>query len=132
MKSSRNINWLLAEDIDAAIQNLSKEFPDDPIIVIINEPLEFIANLEAVEHFYGSDLWLLCAVIIRTVIKGHPLRDGNKRLGMLLGELFLENNGFSIESSDEELVDVALKLARSQWDKEELYKWLCKHIIKSL
>ena len=57
-------------------------------------------------------------------IKNHPLQDGNKRLGLVLGNYFLNINGYNLTSSEEELFNIALDVARSKIDKEEIYDWL--------
>jgi prophage maintenance system killer protein len=52
--------------------------------------------------------------------------DGNKRLGILLGESFLEQNGYRIRAGDNDFEKIALNLAKGIWDKDEVYRWLRK------
>lgn len=94
---SRSIKcWLEEDDVYAVIDSLSKRYPEDEIHIIDKGPLEFVANLRGLSHFYGGTLLAIASVIMRSVIQDHPLQDGNKRLGMILGNVFLENNNCTI------------------------------------
>ena len=42
------------------------------------------------------DVWAKAAALIQSVVKNHPLVDGNKRLGWLSAATFLEINGVSV------------------------------------
>jgi death-on-curing protein len=121
----RNIEWWLEEDdVYAVIDSLSKNFPEDEIHIIDKGPLEFVANLRGLSHFYGGSLLDIASVIMRSVIQDHPLQDGNKRLGMILGNIFLENNNWTITASDEDYFEMALALATSEADRNSLFRWL--------
>lgn len=41
------------------------------------------------------DLWTKAAALMQSLVSGHPLVDGNKRLGWLATAVFLELNGVS-------------------------------------
>jgi len=70
---------------------------------------------------------LLCAVIIRSTIKNQPLQDGNKRLGIFLGEYFLDKNNIELVAKSSDLFDIAISVAKSEIDKDEIYWWLKKN-----
>ena len=40
-----------------------------------------------------EDLWTKAAALLQSIVNGHPLVDGNKRLGWLATAVFLELNG---------------------------------------
>ena len=42
------------------------------------------------------DLWTKAAALLQSIVKGHPLVDGNKRLGWLATATFLEINGIEV------------------------------------
>ena len=42
------------------------------------------------------DVWSKAAALLQSIVKGHPLVDGNKRLGWLATAVFLELNGTSV------------------------------------
>ena len=56
------------------------------------------------------------------LIKNHCMLDGNKRIGILVMLTFLELNGFNIEFSDDEIIDMALGVASGKYKYEDLYK----------
>lgn len=94
-------------------------------IVIRNEvPLGYVSQLQGLAYFYGDDLLSIAAVMFRTIVKGHPLQDGNKRLGCFLAENFLLCNNTKLIASDEALFEVAMGLATSQFDWPEIRAWL--------
>lgn len=42
------------------------------------------------------DLWTKAAALLQSIVKGHPLVDGNERLGWLATATFLEINGVEV------------------------------------
>lgn len=42
------------------------------------------------------DLWTKAAALLQSIVKGHPLVDGNKRLGWLATATFLDINGINV------------------------------------
>jgi prophage maintenance system killer protein len=43
---------------------------------------------------------------------------------MILGNIFLENNNCTITASDENYFEMALALATSEADRNDLFRWL--------
>jgi hypothetical protein len=69
----RSIEWWLEEDdVYAVIDSLSKIFPEDKIHIIDKGPLEFVANLRGLSHFYGGTPLEIASVIMRSVHPGPP------------------------------------------------------------
>ncbi|MEW9533460.1 type II toxin-antitoxin system death-on-curing family toxin [Microbispora sp. NPDC049125] len=46
------------------------------------------------------DLWQKAAALMQSILIGHPLVDGNKRLGWAAAVAFLEDNGETLEYHD--------------------------------
>ncbi|MFF3440550.1 type II toxin-antitoxin system death-on-curing family toxin [Streptosporangium sp. NPDC002721] len=46
------------------------------------------------------DLWIKAAALMQSLIIGHPLVDGNKRLGWTSAVVFLELNGETLSGAD--------------------------------
>ena len=42
------------------------------------------------------DLWTKAAALLQSIVKGHPLVEGNKRLGWLATATFLDINGINV------------------------------------
>lgn len=55
------------------------------------------------------------------LVANHPFIDGNKRIGVLVMLTFLELNGFNIEFTDDEIIDIALGVASGKYKYEDLY-----------
>ncbi len=121
---SPNIEWITEDAVYAALEMLQSAYTEDPICIINYNPIGYVLQLEAVSNFFEDDILLLAATIIRSIIQGHPLQDGNKRFGMVLGTYFLALNGFSLNASDEEYFDAAIGLASGRIDGENLRDWI--------
>ncbi len=61
------------------------------------------------------------------LISNHPFIDGNKRIGIHIMLVFLALNGVDLKFTQQELVNVGLKLASSEMSYEQLLEWICTH-----
>jgi death-on-curing protein len=61
------------------------------------------------------------------LIKNHSFRDGNKRIGALVLLVLLEMNGWHIEATNEEFVDIIMGIAASEKAEEDLKNWVEEH-----
>jgi death-on-curing protein len=70
-------------------------------------------------------------VLLRSLIKNHPLVDGNKRLAMGTAAVFLLMNGHVLLPSSEEMVRFAMEVAESEPDTDwrEVARWVREHTI---
>lgn len=76
---------------------------------------EGVASLESAlglppQHYYRT-LLDKAGVLLRSLIKNHPLVDGNKRVGMTATVVFLIINKKMLMASNKEMVEFALKIA---------------------
>jgi death-on-curing protein len=79
---------------------------------------------------YGDpDIAELAALYALGVIKNHPFVDGNKRVGAVLLELFLEINGYQFVATDEELLPTILSAATRDAN-EELVDWIRENVVR--
>jgi death-on-curing protein len=82
--------------------------------------------------FGGEDLYRdyadKAAALMHSIVLNHPFVDGNKRLGAMAAELFLDLNGFDLVAIDEELVDVTMAVARGEVSAEALAIWLRQRV----
>ncbi|WCL49955.1 type II toxin-antitoxin system death-on-curing family toxin [Leptospira sp. GIMC2001] len=72
----------------------------------------------------SSSIFELAASLGVGIAKNHPFMDGNKRTSFLLMYIFLALNGFKIETSEENVVQVMLSVADGTTKEKELAKWL--------
>lgn len=55
------------------------------------------------------DVWTKSAALLQSIVKNHPLVDGNKRLGWLATAVFLELNGVAaISAADDDVYDLVV------------------------
>lgn len=75
------------------------------------------------------DTWSKAAALLQSIVKNHPLVDGNKRLGWLATAVFLELNGVQATTAANDAVyDTVMKVAAGQLDVQEIAEAL-KNII---
>ena len=76
-------------------------------------------------YSYGSsNLFRLAGCYISGIVRTHPFMDGNKRTGLVIGGIFLERNGKSLEVSDVEATAVIMMLASGKMSDEKISNWL--------
>ena len=82
--------------------------------------------------FGGEDLYpdlaSKAAALMHSLVMNHPFVDGNKRVGAMSAELFIEVNERGLLAADEEFEDVALAVARGEIDAESLAIWFRQRI----
>lgn len=67
------------------------------------------------------DVWTKAAALLQSVVKSHPLVDGNKRLGWLATAVFLELNGVpAVQATNDDVYDLVLAVAASHDDVEAI------------
>ncbi len=63
-----------------------------------------------------------------SLIQNHPFADGNKRTGHAVMEGFLVVNGYEINASTDEQVEVILSVASGKLSRDKFTEWLSNHI----
>ncbi len=64
------------------------------------------------------------------ICRNHPFVDGNKRVALVLMDIFLQKNGWELQSSEEEAYEVMMALASGKLPKSRLSRWLKIHSSK--
>jgi death on curing protein len=71
------------------------------------------------------DIWLKAAALLQSLVKNHPLVDGNKRLGWLATAVFLQLNGVeATHASNDEVYDFVMDVAAGQQSVTEIAEGL--------
>jgi death-on-curing protein len=80
---------------------------------------------------YGTapDVVALAASYGYGIARNHPYHDGNKRIAFMAIAVFTELNGFELEASEADVVDVMLRLAAGDLDEGRLADWLRAHLL---
>ena len=67
------------------------------------------------------DVWTKAAALLQSIVKGHPLVDGNKRLGWLATATFLELNGLPVSAaSNDDVYERVMDLAAGDQGIEQI------------
>ncbi|MDP2673711.1 MAG: type II toxin-antitoxin system death-on-curing family toxin [Dehalococcoidia bacterium] len=82
--------------------------------------------LGLVRQRYYRTVYDKAGALLRSLIKNHPYRDGNKRMGMTVTTVFLLMNGHFFLPTSEETVEYALRIASSEPDMswQEIAAWI--------
>jgi death on curing protein len=78
----------------------------------------------------GADLATLAAAYGFGLVKNHPYRDGNKRIGLLAIATFLGINGYELHATDDGVVAEILALADGRVSEAQLTDWIRAHRVK--
>ncbi len=66
----------------------------------------------------------LAALYAIAIMKNRPFVDGNKRVGTVLLEVFLEDNAHFLGATDAELLAIITDVAACEISDDEFTKWL--------
>ena len=84
------------------------------------------------QTFTGTDLYPTlsqkAAALGYSLIMNHPFVDGNKRIGLVAMEFFLELNGMMLSVSVDETVETILQVAKGEFSREALTNWIENHL----
>ena len=95
---------------------------------IREESLLDSAILAPFQTFYGDELYNStlekAARLGYGLVANHPFIDGNKRIGIYVMLVFLEVNNIYIEFSDDEIINLALRIADGSYKYDDVHKIL--------
>jgi death on curing protein len=64
------------------------------------------------------------ALYALSIIRNHPFADGNKRVGAVLLETFLNLNGYQLDASDDELYESIFSVAAGNMRDRDFTRWV--------
>lgn len=67
------------------------------------------------------------AVILESVVRNHPLIDGNKRLSWLSTVVFLGLNGVDLDVEDDDAYELVISVAEGRRTWRETAVWMAEH-----
>jgi len=81
---------------------------------------------------YGRDVDIitLAGVYTAGLVQNHPFVDGNKRIGFIVGVLFLELNGYRFTASEEDAARAVLALAAGEIDEGKFTEFLRANVVR--
>jgi death-on-curing protein len=78
----------------------------------------------------GADMAGLAAAYGFGLMKSHPYRDGNKRIGFLAIVTFLGINGWELQATDAEAVTEVVNVAAGRVSEAQLADWIRAHSVR--
>jgi fido (protein-threonine AMPylation protein) len=63
-------------------------------------------------------------VLASRIIRNHPLPDGNKRVALILMDLYLEENGYKLTASPQEIDQMFRAVAAREHSEDYFMDWL--------
>jgi death-on-curing protein len=77
---------------------------------------------------YGDpDVPSLAALYALAILRNHPFIDGNKRVGTVLMETFMELHGYTLTASDPDLLRTILSAAAGELSDDDFTAWVRAH-----
>lgn len=58
----------------------------------------------------------------------HAFVDGNKRIGALVMQIMLKENGYNLVLQEDELADLYISVASGETSEKELLLWIQRHL----
>lgn len=130
-KSSREPLWLSRVVVDAMHHDQLREHGGLPGVRDENVLESALARPQQQWHYAEkTDVPTLAAAYGFGLVKNHPYRDGNKRIGFLAMVTFLEMNRHAFDATDAEVVVEILALADGRLSEAELTDWVGNHCQK--
>jgi death-on-curing protein len=122
-------NWLSRVVVDAIHHDQLREHGGLPGIRDENALESALARPKHKWHYAaaGVDVEALAAAYGFGLVKNHPYRDGNKRIGFLAMVTFLGLNGYEFSATDADVVAEILALADGSASEESLAVWTRQH-----
>ncbi len=78
-------------------------------------------------HFLHGDLFEMAAAYLFHITRNHPFLDGNKRAGAASALVFLDLHGIEVNSTDDELYELVIGVAKGTTDKQAVAGFLRAH-----
>jgi death-on-curing protein len=117
--------WLTRIVVDAIHHDQLREHGGLPGIRDENVLESALARPQQKWHYTDrTDVPLLAAAYAFGLVKNHPYRDGNKRIGFLAMVTFLGMNGHQLDATDAEVVAEIVALAEGSVSEEALADWI--------
>jgi death-on-curing protein len=126
--SRREPRWLNRVIVDALHNDQLREHGGLPGIRDENALDAALARPQQKWHYEDQiDLSRLAAAYAFGLVRNHPYRDGNKRIGFLAMVTFLGLNGCDFAATDTEVVAEVLALAAGSISEDALTAWIRQH-----
>lgn len=124
--------WLSRLIVDAVHADQLREHGGLPGVRDENALESALARPQQRWHYTReADLEALAAAYAFGLVRNHPYRDGNKRIGFLSLVTFLGINGLEFDATEADVVTEILMLADGKQSEEQLADWIRSRVTRS-
>ena len=122
----REVEFLTDDEAYAVVQHLGFHLRDAGLLSsAIARPRTTVFGEDAY-----PDLVTKAAAMFESLVRNHPLLDGNKRLAVVLTWTFLLNNGYRLEHTEDEAYDFTIAAAEGKLTVESMRDWFAGHLTR--
>lgn len=89
-----------------------------------------LAAAENRYHYDAADPATCAATYAYHLTQAHAFIDGNKRIAAAITETFLETNGFQLQMSNEDTVDLFLRIASGTLSRDQVEQRLREKVVR--
>jgi death-on-curing protein len=127
VSSQNNFGWLDEDTVLAIHEAQIAEHGGAPGVRDSGLLASALARPQNAAAYSDADAPTLASLYALGIVKNHPFIDGNKRVGAVLLETFLELHGFELAATDEEFLEVMLAAAAGTIADETFSTWVREH-----
>jgi death on curing protein len=80
--------------------------------------------------YEDADIIRQAATLLLGLIKNHPWHGGNKRTATALTDSFLYRNGYDLQTTFSEIIELSLNVEADVWKVDEIESWLRNKVEK--
>ncbi len=128
----REPTWLSRVVVDAIANDQLREHGGLPGVRDENVLGSALARAQQKWHYAEArDIPSMGAAYAFGLVRNHPYRDGNKRIGLLAMATFLGLNGYELTATEGEAVHAIVALAAGTTKEEAVMHWVTEHSRKA-
>ncbi len=120
--------WLSRTVVDAIHADQLRQHGGLPGVRDDNVLESALARSQQKWAYAEPDVAVLAAAYAFGLVRNHPYRDGNKRIGFLALMTFLGINDHEFETTDEDVVTTMLALADGSLTEAQLALWIRRRL----
>jgi death-on-curing protein len=127
VSSPSNFDWLSEEVVLAVHEAQVAEHGGSAGVRDAGLLASALARPQHAASYSDADVPQLAALYALGIIKNHPFVDGNKRVGAVLLETFLQLHGEQLTVSDSELLKTIIAIAAGEMSDDAFVTWVRAH-----
>lgn len=127
-KRRKEPRWLTRLVVDAVHNDQLREHGGLPGVRDEHALESALARPQQRRHYApDADLEALAAAYAFGLVRNHPYRDGNRRIGFLAMVAFLGINGLNFDAAEQDVIAEIVRLADGTVSEERLADWIRSH-----